>query len=106
MTTREWQDVILDRGLDEMLAAAGCPCTVAVALATADQRRGPLSGWVQASLGAGIMLRTSQAEHVAAGRSLVEASELTGGGDVRFVLATLARFEGEMSDVDELYAHA
>ena len=104
MTVQAWRQNILEDGLDRRLAVAGCPCGVEVAIATAQHRYEPLQQWVRASLAAGVMLHTSQAEHVAAGRSLLETARITTGkDDVRFVLHTLTRFEIEMADTDELY---
>ena len=104
MSTRAWsRQALLDESLNSRLVAAGCPCSVEIALATAHQRRGPLMGWVRQSLAADLMLRTSQAEHVAEGDSLEETARVT-GTNVMFVLATLTRFEIEMTEGEELYA--
>lgn len=99
---RQWRQALLDDSLNRRLAAAGCPCTLEVALATAGSRHGPLKGWVRSSLAAGLMLRTSQAEHVAAGDSLAETARIT-GTDVTFVIFTLTRFEIEMAESETLY---
>lgn len=104
MIAREWRQSLLDEALASRLAAAGCPCSLDVALATANMRHGPLQGWVRDSLAAGVMLRTSQAEHIAYGGDSLEETARVTGASLTVVLYELTRFEIEMAETDQLYA--
>lgn len=99
---RNWRSNVRDVTLDRRLAMAGCPCSLSYALTTARQIHGPLSGWVQSSLAAGLMLRTSQAEHIARGASLETTSVLTGISP-RQVLYYLTKFEEEEAVIVNFY---
>jgi hypothetical protein len=95
-----WRSYVRDRALDQRLAA--CPLSVGEALATADVPNTTLIAWCRESLAAGVMLRTSQAEHIAAGRSLANTARIT-GITAAGVLAELTRLEEDEAVITDFY---
>jgi hypothetical protein len=100
-----WRSHVRDRALDQRLVA--CPLSVHEALATAALPNATLIAWCRESLAAGVMLRTSQAEHIAAGRSLAETARITLGftgerGAVA-VLTQLTRLEEDEAVITDFY---
>jgi hypothetical protein len=104
-TQRDWHSYVRDYAFDRRLI--GCPLSVDEALATADIPNATLIAWCRESLAAGVMLRTSQAEHIAAGRSLAETARITLGftgerGAVA-VLTQLTRLEEDEAAITDFY---
>jgi hypothetical protein len=96
----DWRVHVRDYALDQRLI--GCPISADEALATASVPNVALTAWCRESLAAGVMLQTSQAEHIREGRSLEETARIT-GISVEGVLAELTRLEEEESEVTAFY---
>lgn len=94
ITRRDWRASVLAVGLEQRLKVAGCPLPLTEIRATETTRSVPLIRWARASLGTGVMLRSSQSERLARGESLKEIAKGT-GISIDLVLYYLTRFEAE-----------
>lgn len=99
---RAWRDNVRDTALRYRLEVAGCPVSLQDVLSTQSVRSGPLMEWVRSEIDAGIMLRSSQAEHIYRGDSLVETARAT-GIEVSAVLYTLCRLEADEVAISEYH---
>lgn len=99
---RAWRDNVRDVALRHRLEAAGCSIPLQDIISMQSMRGGPLMHWVRSQLDAGVMLRSSQAEHIYRGDSLVETARAT-GIDVSAVLYTLCRLEADEVAVSEYH---
>lgn len=99
---REWRANVRDHALEQRLTEAGCPISLTVLLVSAAARNGPLTEWVRSQLEAGVMLRTSQAEHISRGMSVAETATRT-GIEVRGVLYALTRLEADEQDIVDFH---
>lgn len=75
---RGWRQNQRAGALVHRLAQAGCPISFETAIRRADAHDPELSEWVRTRLAYGLVLRTSQAEHLALGHSLTKTSRQTG----------------------------
>jgi hypothetical protein len=100
---RSWRDQVRDKALEDRLSTAGCPLSLDDILATIDVRPSPLRPWVKAQLGAGVMFRTGQAEHIALDGESITETALATGVTVERVLYYLTEFESDEEDVGSFY---